>query len=230
MKAELTWEKTTLASEVSHETSVLILRFPFSNSGSEPLSITEIKTTCGCIEPLNPELPWTIVPGVEEALEVKVNLRGKKGTFQQSLDVSAGDISTELMIKIEIEDPVHRPMSVEERNGNLAKSLSDRQAIFKGTCIECHVQPTHGKYGMTLYEAACGICHDSDQRASVVPDLTDKIKSESKEYWRQWITKGKADGLMPGFAATEGGPLSGSQVSTLLNHIARLKREHSEKK
>ena len=204
-----------------------MVRFPFSNSGTEPVLINEIKTSCGCVEPLAPELPWVIVPGVAEVLEVKVNIRGKKGTFQQSLEVRTQNTSTELVIKVEIEDPVHRPMTVEERNGNLAKSQADRQAIFKGDCIECHVKPTHRKYGMTLYESACGICHESEQRASVVPDLKDRIKNENPEYWRQWITKGKEGGLMPGFAASEGGPLSGSQVSTLINHIARLKRQQT---
>lgn len=230
LKAELVWDKKSIESEASHETRVLILRFPFSNSETAPVFINEIKTSCGCVEPLAPELPWAIVPGVAEELEVKVNIRGKKGTFQQSLEVLTQDKTTELLIKVEIEDPVHRPMTVEERNGNLAKSKADRQAIFKGNCIECHVKPTHRKYGMTLYESACGICHDSKQRASVVPDLKDKIKNESPEYWRQWITKGKVDGLMPGFAASEGGPLSGSQVSTLINHIARMKREHPDNK
>ena len=230
LKAELIWEKEVAELEASHETRILILRFPFSNTGTDPVLITEIKTSCGCIEPMTPELPWTIVPGVTEELEVKVNIRGKKGTFQQTLEVLTFDKTTELGIKVEIEDPVHRTMTPEERNGNLAQSKADRRAIFKGNCIECHVKPTHKKYGMTLYESACGICHASEQRASVVPDLTEKIKNESKEYWREWITKGKEDGLMPGFAASEGGPLSGSQISTLVNHIARLKREQANEK
>ena len=230
LHAELEWGKQTIEMDASHETKVLILRFPFSNSGTDPISINEIKTSCGCVEPLAPELPWTIVPGVAQELEIKVNIRGKKGTFQQSLEVFVDDTPTVLVIKVEIEDPVHRPMSAEERAGNLAKSQADRKAIFKGSCIECHVKPTHGKYGMTLFESACGICHESEQRAKEVPDLTEKIKSESEEFWREWITKGKVDGLMPGFAVSEGGPLSGSQISTLINHIARMKREHPDNK
>lgn len=223
--AELAWQKETIQTEATFGTKVMMLRFPFSNNGEEPVLITEINVSCGCVEPLVEELPWTIVPGVEETLEIKVNLQGKKGLVRQTLEVKTGEKITELVMKVMIEDPVHRPMSPEERANNLAQSKLDRKAIFKGNCADCHAKPTQRKYGRTLYESACGICHDSKNRASVVPDLKDKIKSETREYWHQWIQHGKLDGLMPGFAASEGGPLSNSQISTLLNHISKLKKD-----
>jgi hypothetical protein len=55
----------------------------------------------------------------------------------------------------------------------------------------------------------------------MVPDLKGKIKSESAAYWRQWITHGKEGGIMPAFAASEKGPLSGSQISTLVHFLAK---------
>ena len=140
LKAELIWEKEVAELEASHETRILILRFPFSNTGTDPVLITEIKTSCGCIEPMTPELPWTIVPGVTEELEVKVNIRGKKGAFQQTLEVLTFDKTTELGIKVEIEDPVHRTMTPEERNGNLAQSKADRRAILSNVMSNPHIR------------------------------------------------------------------------------------------
>ena len=134
--------------------------------------------------------------------------------------VAAGSEQHSLAVDIMIEDPVHRPMSPQERADNKQQAMKDSKAIFKGQCAACHVVPTQGKYGPTLYEAACGICHDSKTRDADVPDITAKIKQADRSYWRAWITEGKEGTLMPGFSKKQGGPLSGSQISTLLHYLA----------
>ncbi len=80
------------------------------------------------------------------------------------------------------------------KNQGLAKA--DRQAVFKGECAKCHAEPTKGKIGRELYAVACGICHEAEHRASMVPDLKALNKPTSRDYWLQWIAHGKADTLM----------------------------------
>jgi mono/diheme cytochrome c family protein len=154
------------------------------------------------------------------SLPVDLNIRGKKGLFHQDFVAmtSAGKVA--LIVEVDIEDPVRRPMSKEERLRNKQSSMEDARAIFKGECASCHALPTKGQYGPTLYDAACGICHDSSKRDPAVPDLKDKIKKESREYWHKWIVNGKKGSLMPGFGKSQGGPLSGSQISTLLHYLS----------
>ena len=220
MMAELQWDLTTLKTEAAHGSQQAAMTFTFSNPTAASIDIESFEIHCGCVKVRHPELPWTIPPGTMHSLPVDLNIRGKKGLFHQDFVVmtSAGKVA--LIVEVDIEDPVRRPMSQEERLHNKQSSMEDARAIFKGECASCHALPTKGQYGPTLYDAACGICHDSSKRDPAVPDLKDKIKKESREYWHQWIVNGKKGSLMPGFEKSQGGPLSGSQISTLLHYLS----------
>ena len=55
----------------------------------------------------------------------------------------------------------------------------------------------------------------------MVPDLH-KLKSEiDGDYWRNWVTNGKPGTLMPGFAATEGGPLDDADIKSLVEYLTK---------
>jgi hypothetical protein len=60
--------------------SALSHRFAFANHGSAPATITEVRTSCGCMKPhLEPdgtELPHSFQPGEEGALMLEVNTLG----------------------------------------------------------------------------------------------------------------------------------------------------------
>jgi len=48
------------------------------------------------------------------------------------------------------------------------------------------------------------------------------LKTEiDPEYWRRWVTVGKPGTLMPGFAATEGGPLDEPQINSLVEYLTK---------
>ena len=72
------------------------------------------------------------------SLPVDLKIRGKKGLFHQDFVVmtSAGKVA--LIVEVDIEDPVRRPMSKEERLRNKQSSMEDARAIFKGECASCH--------------------------------------------------------------------------------------------
>ncbi|MEW6161580.1 MAG: cytochrome c, partial [Verrucomicrobiota bacterium] len=107
----------------------------------------------------------------------------------------------------------------DNRSRNMMIAMANRQAIFKNDCASCHAHPTVGKKGEALYQAACGICHEAEHRASMVPDLTALKNPTSKEYWELWVTKGKPGTLMPAFAKSEGGPLDEEQVASLVDYL-----------
>ena len=94
-----------------------------------------------------------------------------------------------------------------------------RAAIFKGDCARCHVEPAKGKLGKELYATACGICHDAEHRASAVADLQAPKTPRDVNYWQEWVSHGKAGTMMPGFAATDGGPLTKEQVDSLVVYL-----------
>jgi mono/diheme cytochrome c family protein len=96
---------------------------------------------------------------------------------------------------------------------------ADRQAVFKGDCATCHVPKIEGKWGQTLYDAVCAICHEGKHRAAMVPDLHNLKVPTNDEFWRTWIAHGKPGSLMPAFSTAEGGPLNDTQVATIAAYL-----------
>jgi len=107
-------------------------------------------------------------------------------------------------------------------------ALTDRQAVFKGDCAKCHVEPAVGKTGVGLYQAACAICHDSQNRASMVPDLRHLKHPTDREHWIKWTSFGRPGSLMPAFAQSEGGPLTDAQIDSLASYLDKTITERAK--
>ena len=67
--------------------------------------------------------------------------------------------------------------------------------------------------------AACGICHEGEHRASMVPDLRTLPNATNAEYWKNSITHGKPNSLMPAFAQSQGGFLTDVQIEALVRYL-----------
>jgi mono/diheme cytochrome c family protein len=91
--------------------------------------------------------------------------------------------------------------------------------LFQGECVACHVKPGQDKSFKALYDADCGICHDSDHRSALVPDLRTLKVPTNIDFWRTWIAHGKPGTLMPAFAKSDGGPLEDIQIANLANYL-----------
>jgi mono/diheme cytochrome c family protein len=98
-------------------------------------------------------------------------------------------------------------------------AVADRQAVFKGDCARCHADPGSGKQGRGLYLSVCGVCHEAEHRASMVPNLRALPHPTDADHWSNWIRHGKAGTLMPAFSPTEGGPLSEEQITSLVKYL-----------
>ncbi|HUH25365.1 MAG TPA: DUF1573 domain-containing protein [Flavobacterium sp.] len=57
--------------------------FEFTNTGDQPLVITNVRSSCGCTIPSKPEAP--IMPGKSDKIEVKYNM--SPGTISRSITV-----------------------------------------------------------------------------------------------------------------------------------------------
>jgi hypothetical protein len=53
----------------------------------------------------------------------------------------------------------------------------------------------------------------------MVPNLRALNKPTDRDYWRNWITKGKTGTLMPAWAIDESGPLADGQIESLLDYL-----------
>jgi hypothetical protein len=199
------------------------LSFIATNVSREEVIIDGVKTSCGCTSAKLPSDPWRLAPKESGRMEITVDLRGKTGTLLKSVNVFSTNAAKQLMIQVTIPPGGTNTLSPEMANRmwNQEIAAADRQAVFKGDCVKCHLEPAFGKSGAALYKVACGICHDSPQRATMVPDL--KVWAAKTpvgtNYWKTMVTHGKPGTLMPGFAATEGGPLDNNQINSLAEFL-----------
>jgi mono/diheme cytochrome c family protein len=190
-----------------------------TNSTPVPVTILSVRPSCGCTTAKLPPLPWTLAPGTNGQMEATVNLAGKSGTLFKTLTVNTDKGSKMLMLKITILPFVMPKMSEADRTRNVKIAAADRQAVFKGECVSCHVQLGEGKYGQALYEADCAICHEGEHRATMVPDLHALKPPTNFEFWRIWIAHGKPGSLMPAFSTVDSGPLSDMQIASLASYL-----------
>ena len=184
-----------------------------------PVTIFSVHPSCSCTVAELPPLPWTIQPGDRGEFGATVDIQGRTGTLIKSISVSTDKGYKELLIEITIQPPVTPVLTETDRARDLEIAKADRQAVFKGDCASCHSKNIEGKYGKSLYDAVCGICHDATARASVVPDLRDVKTATNVDYWRVWIANSKAGSLMPAFSTAAGGPLNDVQIGTLAAYL-----------
>ncbi|TAL03366.1 MAG: DUF1573 domain-containing protein [Verrucomicrobia bacterium] len=192
--------------------------FNLTNVSPEAVTITSVHTSCGCTVAQLPSLPWTIPPGSNGQINVTMNLAGKSGIVFKTVTVTADKGVRQLTVKTTFLPPDPPPMSG-NRAENQKVALVDRQAVFKGDCARCHVEPGRNRMGKELYTAVCGVCHEAEHRATMVPDLHALKKETSPTYWRMFINFGKDASMMPAFAQERGGPLSPEQVESLVDYL-----------
>lgn len=190
--------------------------FVVRNVSAEPVHVMEVRPSCGCTVAELPENPWILAPGAKGSFRATVDFRGKHGRFAKGIYVLSSAGTQLLNVTINIPEPPDA-----EREANRQLAAADRQAVFRGECAKCHAEPAIGKTGGPLFLAACGVCHISERRASMVPDLLIAREPRDEAYWRKWITEGKENTLMPAFAPDRGGPLTGDQIESLVAYALK---------
>jgi len=216
----LKWDADSKRLEAKPNEVEIGFQFHFQNISREPVSILRTFTSCGCTVAKLPKLPWKIKPSARGAIPIVMNLRGKRGTLTKTTTVvtDRGQVRLETQVVILKHGRIR---SDEERAANIRISATDRQAVFKNNCVDCHVKPGEGKKGRQLYDAVCGICHDAEKRAAFVPDLRPLARGKNRDYWQQWIVDSKPSTMMPAFHKRHKGPLDDDQVTSLVEYLVR---------
>jgi len=222
--AKLSGKTVTRVAHFSYATNVVIV----TNSITPvPVTILSVHPSCGCTTAELPPVPWTIPSGTNGQIKIAVNLQGKAGMLFKSVNITTDKGRKDLMLRINILPPPPMPeMSEAQRDAGIAAAKIDRQAVFKGDCATCHLKRVEGKYGKQLFDAVCAICHEARNRATMVPDLHNLQVPTNEEFWRTWITAGKAGALMPAFATSQGGPLNDLQIASLAAYLNTINPSH----
>ena len=212
----LMWDSTQKEQTVLPGAPTAEFFFAVTNVSEEAVVITAITPSCGCTMAKAPPLPWRLAPHSDGRIDISVNLAGKNGRVGKTISVMSTNAPQTLYVFINIPE---NPAMARARNQQMA--LADPQAIFKGECASCHVDKAAGKMDKELYTAACGICHDSPTRATMVADLHNLNHPTDYAFWKQIISEGKKGTLMPAFSNTRGGPLSDVQIESLAQLLVK---------
>ena len=216
----LVWDALTKSVDATNEQEFARFTFSFTNITASNVTVLSVHPSCGCTTAELPPVPWLISAGATGEIKLRVNLQGKIGTLFKSVNVTTDRGNMNLMLRINIQPPPPLPeMTEAQRAAGIAASKIDRQAVFKGDCAHCHLRRIEGKYGQQLFDAICAVCHDTKNRATMVPDLANLQVPTSEEFWRAWIAAGKAGSLMPAFATSQGGPLNDLQIASLAAYL-----------
>jgi mono/diheme cytochrome c family protein len=221
------WDGLIKATDATNGQDFARFTFSFTNAFTNQITILNVHPSCGCTTAELPPVPWTIPAGSNGLMKISVNLQGKAGTLFKSVNVTTDRGYKNLMLRINIAPPVIVQMTEEQRAAGVAAAKTDRQAVFKGDCASCHVKNIQGKFGQPLFEAICAVCHEANPRASMVPDLHNLKDPTSEEFWRTWVTSGKAGTLMPAFATAQGGPLNDMQIASLAAYLNAIIPPHA---
>ena len=222
-EAPLVWESPAQNYTVKPGEVTAHFTFKVSNVSGSEVVIEDVKPSCGCTMAQMPGKPWHLAPKENSKMEVLVDLRGKTGVLFKEISVLSSNAPALLTVMINIPASSTNGMTRQmvDRIWGRELAATDHQAVFKTECVKCHLEPAFGKSGQPLYQVACGICHEAKHRATMVPDLHALHTEIESDYWKNWVTHGKPGTLMPGFAATEGGPLNIAQINSLVDYLAK---------
>ena len=211
---------------VPYNASEGLFTITVTNISTETVTITDAVGSCHCTVAQLPSVPWKLAPKQVGVFTATMQLDGTPpgNTKFKTLTLTADKGSAILYLKTFVM-PQPAEMTEADRTNNMKLSRADRQAVFKGNCIECHAAPAkddagEDRMGLELYSAVCGVCHEATRRATFVPDLHKLAEPTSAEFWRNWIMHGKPGTLMPAFAQSEGGILSEAQIASLVNYLS----------
>jgi hypothetical protein len=195
--------------------------FWVTNTSLQDAAILNTISSCDCTVAEMPAKPWVLKPGAGGALKVNLTTLGRFGlvTKQVGLETSHGP----QLLTVRADIPLTpAPFNESGRARDRMTAQTDRQAVLQRTdCAACHALPTVGRMGESLFTKACAICHISDHRAEMVPDLATLKREMNADYWRAIVTLGKPGSLMPAFAKSEGGVLDAAQIESLVEYLLK---------
>jgi cytochrome c553 len=176
-----------------------------------------------------PSHPWRLAPHETNHFEAIMDLRKDQGfisppgAYYRDIEVMGDDFTNRLRFTVVIPPDLTNDLTKAQLARLWGQQLAavDHQAVFKNQCVRCHLVPAFGKSGEYLFHTTCGICHESPDRAKMVPDLSELKTEIDTNYWRQWVAYGKVGTFMPGFASTEGGPLDDEQIRGLVDYLSK---------
>jgi len=189
------------------EGEAAIATFFVRNNNQETIELVNIEASCGCTA-AEPD-SYVIAPGGFTQLKVAVDTTAKQLGITKTIHISDSlGNKADAVLQFNVVDNPHR------------KGSAGVQGIFDGKCASCHFEPLVGKEkGQDIYKVGCAMCHGVGAKGAYAMSLRGFTSLKNLE---KSITKGNGKAQMPGFAISEGGPLSPEQIHELAKWLMSL--------
>ena len=176
--AQLRWEQTTRSFERAPGDPAVEAAFAFKNTGSKPITITKIKTSCGCTAAQLQKRDYA--PGERGEVLAKFTIAGRRGLHVVSVTVTTDDASqppTTLSLRVNIADAVRlEPELVWWRVGAAPEAKSVRFEVEPGRQVRVKaITSSNSKIAAKVETLTAG----SSYAISIRP--TDTARKESAE-------------------------------------------------
>ncbi|MEB3245225.1 MAG: DUF1573 domain-containing protein [Vampirovibrionales bacterium] len=204
------------------------------NIGGKPLKIYSAEPSCGCtVAKLSKD---TILPGQFATLKINLDTSIKLGHVEKTIALFSND-----------PDPEHQELKLVANvlpnfKGHKPVAVKNPLVLFQGQCATCHVQKGIGKSGEALFNADCAMCHGIGGSGRVAPALIANTKGvlpllPDNRYHDATFLKNlnliisngsPTSPTMPPFSQHKGGPLTDSQIESLVTYLKFLALNPSE--
>lgn len=101
--AALTWDRTSTELRARVDQSSVEVTFPFSNTGTEPVTIAHAQASCGCVVPALPKK--TFAPGEKGEMRAVFDTTGLTGTQEKSIQVFFADSAKPVTLTLRVAIP-----------------------------------------------------------------------------------------------------------------------------
>jgi hypothetical protein len=91
------------------EGQIATYEFKFTNTGTEPLELTNVRASCGCTTPKWPR--ELIQPGQTNVIRAEYNSSGRPGTFSKNIFVTSNAGQSTLTISGNVIKEPEKPVS-----------------------------------------------------------------------------------------------------------------------
>jgi hypothetical protein len=108
-KAEIKFENLSHSFGNVIEGQIATHEFVFTNTGTEPLTLTNVRASCGCTTPKWPR--ETIEPGKTAVIRAEYNSAGRPGTFSKNIFVTSNAGEATLTISGNVVKEPEKPLS-----------------------------------------------------------------------------------------------------------------------
>jgi len=195
---EMTFEETEFNFGEITEGEIVTHTFTFTNTGNEPLILSNAKGSCGCTVPAWPKEP--IMPNETASITVEFNSKGKKGPRHQKVTITANTSPVQSFLSL------IGTVNVDDEEEYTKKVETDPETQLAAMdCIVMYPNPTSELLKLELKEdfgksAEIGIYSKSGQMMAKksIDNIEDTIEFSVGHYpTGAYIAKVQVDGKAP---------------------------------